>query len=327
MSKEAIFNRFLDPKTEKYLTLPVFDAQDLIQTYVQQEHNDTYSIMNLQQLTELSFYAHYSSFAPDIFNFNDQNVSVLLLHKEKKIVEPISMNYSGTSMAQKTIIIAQEHAQATVIIDQKSSNIFLHQLEIIADQNAEITVFIVSDSSEWSKYSINVHLKGQGAAVHIKGLLALRNTMQNSIQTKQFHYARHTNSTVCVKAIIADNARFLYQGCISIDPEAQYSSATQQNKNILWNHGAQAWSIPSLEVKTNEVTCAHGSATGPLDAEHIWYLQTRGLPLNAIHRLLVNAFFQELFDQNATQALYQRTIMNRILNTILESNHEYKKNT
>lgn len=309
------FDDFLDAKTKKYLKVPIFVEQAFVASDIKSIHHNDYSIIDPQTFCALPFSDEYYSFAPSIFA-KQENSSILLFHKGHTVDDPIIITHKNT--VETIIIIARANSRATIIIDQKTAGLLLSKIEIIADQNASIAIVIISDSAHWSKQIVNVHLRQSGAVVDVKAIVALNYKMQASLQTNQWHHANNTTSTVTVKTVVSDNACFLYQGCISIEKNAHCSSASQQNKNILWSTGAQAWSIPSLEVKTNDVKCAHGAATGPLDEEHIWYLKTRGMQLDMIHTLLINAFFKDLCDKKSTQAFYQHTILDRIVKKIIK---------
>jgi len=77
---------------------------------------------------------------------------------------------------------------------------------------------------------------------------------------------------------------------------AQQTNAFQSNQNILLSDKATINTKPELEIYADDVKCSHGCTIGQLDEEAMFYLQSRGLGKEAAHRLLVQAFAQDVID-------------------------------
>ena len=106
--------------------------------------------------------------------------------------------------------------------------------------------------------------------------------------------APHTTSNMYLKGAVRDAARSVFTGLIRIEPEGQGSDAMQTNRNLVLSEGAQAHSVPNLEILANEVRCGHGSTVSPLDAEQRYYLMSRGLDSGRADRLQVKGFFEDV---------------------------------
>jgi Fe-S cluster assembly protein SufD len=76
--------------------------------------------------------------------------------------------------------------------------------------------------------------------------------------------------------------------------DAQQTEAYQTNRNLLLSDDAMAYSIPRLEIYADDVKCSHGSTTGQLDEDHIFYLRARGLDTEAARVMLAGAFAGEI---------------------------------
>ena len=87
------------------------------------------------------------------------------------------------------------------------------------------------------------------------------------------------------------------RGMIRVERDAQKTNAYQENRNLLLSKTAHADSIPGLEILANDVRCTHGSTTGKVDEELIFYAQARGLTRKEATRLIVSGFFQQIFDR------------------------------
>ena len=89
----------------------------------------------------------------------------------------------------------------------------------------------------------------------------------------------------------------MYSGLIRIRQHAQKSDAFQTNRNLVLTEGAEAKSVPNLEIEADDVKCSHASTVGPVDDEQLYYLATRGVPPEEAERLVVLGFFDDVFDR------------------------------
>ncbi|HZN59563.1 MAG TPA: SufD family Fe-S cluster assembly protein, partial [Planctomycetota bacterium] len=106
------------------------------------------------------------------------------------------------------------------------------------------------------------------------------------------HRAGKTRSNLDFKVVLKDRSRSAYTGLIRIEPGCPDSEAYQENRNLLLNDGARAESIPELEILTDEVKCTHGATMGTLDAQHLFYLMSRGIDRAEAIRLIVGGFIE-----------------------------------
>ena len=84
---------------------------------------------------------------------------------------------------------------------------------------------------------------------------------------------------------------------IKVEEGAQQTDGYQRNDNLLLNDGARADSIPGLEIEADDVRCTHGSTTGRVDEEQLFYTQCRGFTRTEAMRAIVTGFFQQIFDR------------------------------
>lgn len=153
----------------------------------------------------------------------------------------------------------------------------------------------------------------RAAKVIVEGIYILNNEQQCRITTLQHHTAPHASSSVAINGIGAGTSSFYYRGTIAIEKNAENSIARQENKTLLLSAHARAHSLPCLEVHTNKVQCAHGSATGPLGAELIHYGQSRGLSYAQIQSLLLSSMLR-----NTLQHFPEAQVRDRIINESLK---------
>ena len=94
--------------------------------------------------------------------------------------------------------------------------------------------------------------------------------------------------------VVDDNAVASFKGVIVIDKDAVDVESHMQNKNILLKNTAKVYSKPQLKIDNNQVKCSHGSTTGSLDKDQMFYLQSRGLDKDTSKEILIDAFLKEV---------------------------------
>lgn len=144
---------------------------------------------------------------------------------------------------------------------------------------------------------LRIQIRAAGAQVYIFGLFLGRRENLFRLQIFQEHLAPNTFSEALVKGVFSDESKFFYQGLIKIARSAQRSHAYQKNQNLLISKRGFVESRPSLEILADDVFCTHGSTTGRLNPESLFYLQSRGLTKKRAQNVLVQGFLQEIFEK------------------------------
>lgn len=111
------------------------------------------------------------------------------------------------------------------------------------------------------------------------------------------HEAPQAYSNLLYKGALKDSAHTVFFGNLVVPPGAPGTDAYQTNRNLVLNEGARADTIPFLEIETAEVKCSHAGAVGRVDDEHLFYLESRGVPSTIAKRLVVMGFLQEVIEQ------------------------------
>ena len=169
--------------------------------------------------------------------------------------------------------------------------------KVHVDQEATVRVINAGLGGRFSKTRVEATLTGAGASAELKALFFGSEDQFFDFHTLQNHRAGHTTSDLLFKGALRDTARSLYAGLIRIEKYAQRSDAYQANRNLLLSDTAKADSIPMLEILNNDVRCTHGATVGPVDPEHLFYLESRGIPRPVAQRMIVQGFFGEVLDR------------------------------
>jgi Fe-S cluster assembly scaffold protein SufB len=188
----------------------------------------------------------------------------------------------------------ESNAQVTLFHEQNVSLIDSYQLAITfyMASGSFLNYFPIMLGAQQSALTITIILENDTQAA-VQGAYACNGVQEYTITTIQKHNGPNAHSSVTINGIAHQKSFVQYKGTIAIEKDAARVSASQENKTILYSDAARALSIPSLEVKNNDVQCAHGSAVGPLQPELIYYLQARGISALQAKRILLESFFDQ----------------------------------
>lgn len=137
-------------------------------------------------------------------------------------------------------------------------------------------------------------IQSPGVNLEIYGLYVGKGDDHFQLKTFQNHHIGKSRSNLLVKGVFFDQAKFFYEGLIRIEKEAQKSYAYQKNQNLVLSDDVFISSQPKLEILANDVFCTHGSTTGRLNKDQIYYLKTRGLTEKQGENLLIKGFIREI---------------------------------
>jgi Fe-S cluster assembly protein SufD len=173
---------------------------------------------------------------------------------------------------------------------------FAHQKAVV-DRDASLQWTVGALGSRLAKVNQHVALAGEGAESQVNGVMFTEGRQHLSYHTLQHHEAPHCRSDFLYKAALQDRSRTVWRGMIKVDPQAQKTDGYQRNDNLLLSSHARADAIPGLEIEADDVRCTHGSTTGKVDEELIFYAQCRGFTRKEASRMIVTGFFQQVFDR------------------------------
>lgn len=173
---------------------------------------------------------------------------------------------------------------------------FSHQRATV-DRDATLQWTIAAMGARFSQVNQQVSLVGAGATSQVNGTMFTSGKQQMTFNTIQYHLAPHCRSDFLYKAALQDSSRTVWRGMIKVAPGAMKTDGYQRNDNLMLSDLARADSIPGLEIKADDVRCTHGSTSGKVDEELIFYAQSRGFTRHEAVRMIVTGFFQQIFDR------------------------------
>ena len=183
-------------------------------------------------------------------------------------------------------------------IDKKSNtNIKYDYSSITQKENSISETFIFSSGSDYIKNEVSCNLEGQYSSAFINGIHLLSKNKHHEIRTNTNHLYENTKSYQLIKSVIDDSSKSVYQGKIYVDSKAQKTDGYQLSKAVLLNEQAEFNAKPELEIYADDVKCSHGSASGSLDEDSIFYLMSRGLDKKTAKELLINGFLLDVVEK------------------------------
>ena len=165
------------------------------------------------------------------------------------------------------------------------------------EKNSISETFILSSGSSFFKNEINCNLKGEYSSAFVNGIFSLNKDKHHEIRTIINHLTENTKSYQLIKSVLEDSSKAVYQGKIFVNSEAQKTDGYQLSKAILLNKESEFNAKPELEIYADDVKCSHGSASGSLNDNSIFYLMSRGLSHQQSRELLINGFLLDVVEK------------------------------
>ncbi|MGG6239542.1 Fe-S cluster assembly protein SufD [Nodosilinea sp. AN01ver1] len=157
-----------------------------------------------------------------------------------------------------------------------------------------------------ARHNWEIYQTGEQTTTKIYGLGAI--AAHQHIDTHSLVALSHPHGTVEQqhKVIVDDHAHSVFNGRMAVAQKAQLTNASQLNRNLLLSDKARVDTKPQLEIVADNVKCAHGATVSQLQADEIFYLQSRGISAPQAQRLLIYAFAMEMLETIAVETLRSR---------------------
>src|SRR3954468_24900247 len=258
--------------------------------------------------------------------------TLLFVPKNVRIDEPLHSLSAMTEGADfgKTLVILDEGAEATMLSETASTSaetggLHCGSIELIVEMGARLRYVNLQNWGhevwhfahqkahvgregrlQWTigalgarlaKVNQHVAMTGPDAEVQVNGVMFTEGRQHLSYHTHQHHQAPYCKSDLLYKVALQDRSRTVWRGMIKVDRDAQRTNAYQRNDNLMLSRAARADSIPGLEIEADDVRCTHGSTSGRVDEQQVFYAMTRGYTRREAVRMIVAGFFQQVFDR------------------------------
>jgi Fe-S cluster assembly protein SufD len=191
------------------------------------------------------------------------------------------------------IVLGRNARLDHVRIAPNSSAVLVEEISMTLANDAQYRGHFANFGAKLSRLELAVALQGAGAGVDLSGVSVLSGSAHADVTTHVTHAVGQTQSVQLFKKVVGGGAQAIYQGKVTVAPDADGSDSRQTAKALLLGARAEADLKPELEILADDVKCAHGAAVGDLDADSLFYLKSRGIPENDARHLLLHAFLED----------------------------------
>ena len=179
----------------------------------------------------------------------------------------------------------------------ENSNFKYFFKDIHLEKNSHLEYFILSKGSKFLKHDINCSLNNEYGSVVLNGIIDLDDKKHHEIKTNINHNEENCKSYQLIKSVLNDNSKGVYQGKIYVNSKAQKTDGYQLSRALLLSDEVEFNAKPELEIYADDVKCSHGSTSGNVDENSIFYLMSRGLSYEQSKKLLTNGFLNEVIEK------------------------------
>ena len=270
--------------------------------------------------------------------------TVVTIPAETRIENPVTITTTGPGSGQVAYghlqVRLEAFAEAVVVLDYRGSGTYAENVEIVLADGARLTLVNVQDWADDAVHvaalhhrvgrdavlrAITVSLGGDlvrqsptvtftqpGGDVELLGLYFADAGQHLEHRLLVDHAVPHCRSNVAYKGALQGSpgqpeAHTVWIGDVLIQAEAEGTETFEVNRNLVLTDGARADSVPNLEIETGEIVGAgHASATGRFDDEQLFYLSSRGIPVEQARRLIVRGFFGEILQKITVAEIRER---------------------
>ncbi|MBI3500528.1 MAG: Fe-S cluster assembly protein SufD [Bacteroidetes bacterium] len=241
-------------------------------------------------------------------------------NSEAHIIEhSISLNVNKRVIVNSVAeVFAEEDAKLNYYkIQNENSSVFqLHNTQVVQKKNSHFDTNTITLDSNWVRNTLNISIEGENCETHLNGLFITLDSQFVDNHTRVYHGKAHCQSNQLYKGILDGKSTGVFNGKIFVERDAQKTNAYQSSKNILLTDDATINTKPELEIYADDVKCSHGSSTGKIDEDALFYLRSRGLGEASARRLLLNAFANDILNTIQIESL--KNYLEELVNSKLE---------
>jgi len=165
------------------------------------------------------------------------------------------------------------------------------------ERSGQYNAFTLSTGATMSRNQIHADLIGAGASCSLNGVNLLEGKQVGDTTITVEHQAPHCESRQDYRSVLNEQATGVFQGKVHVHQIAQKTDGYQMSNSLLLSGQATMHTKPELEIYADDVKCSHGTTSGMLDKDALFYLQARGIPETQARGLLIQAFVSEVTEQ------------------------------
>ena len=226
-----------------------------------------------------------------IVNIEENSELNILTYNINLNSNPIFLNTSNFFLVEKCGLLKLFNINE---LSNKDLNYNLIQSKVMENGNFEN--FVLSYSSSFFKTDIECDLKEDHSSGFVNGAILSKSNQHHEIKTNIKHIGQTTKSYQKIKSVLNRNSKAIFQGKIHVGKNAQKTNGYQLSKALLLDENSEFDSKPELEIYADDVKCSHGSTSGSLDENSIFYLMSRGLAREDAKKILIKGFLTDAIE-------------------------------
>ena len=208
------------------------------------------------------------------------------------------------STANLTIhLAASASLERVVILDEPSDAVSVITADITLSPGASLKQTVLTRGASRQRFETRVTHPGGGASVRLDGVYMLADKCHTDLTTIVTHVGPGGTTDQLTKGAVRDASRAVFQGQIQVQPGADQTDARMGHHALILSDRAEIDAKPELEIFADDVSCAHGNTVGALDEDALFYICSRGVPLDQARAMLVQAFGLEVIDRIETETV------------------------
>jgi Fe-S cluster assembly protein SufD len=243
---------------------------------------------------------HVGGAATKPISFHPRNLMVLGSDASAAVLETHvgvpGANYWSNPVTQ---IDLGAGAKLTHVVSQRDAHTAYHisTTQAVLSERASYDTAVVVTGGRLARHTIAVRLAGADATCSLTGAYLGRGRQHIDVTTRVEHAVGGGTSDQLFKGVLDDRSHGVFQGGITVQPNAQKTNGHQLNRALLLSPEAAVDTKPELEILADDVKCSHGASAGELNEDEIFYARARGIDPDDARRLLVRAFIVEILDR------------------------------
>ena len=163
--------------------------------------------------------------------------------------------------------------------------------------DSQLNSVSISSGSKLFRHNIDLTFNDKGGYANLNGLSTIKDDQHHDQHIIIDHFKNTCQSKQLFKYILSDRSSGVFNGKVVVKEDTKQTNADQANKNLLLSPEAIMNTNPQLEIYSEDVKCSHGSTTGQIDKEALFYLQSRGISKSKAIELIINGFAKDIIEQ------------------------------
>ena len=229
-----------------------------------------------------------------------RNLIIVGRNAEVKVVESyrtLGDEASFTNSVTEVVVARDARVEYYKVQNDTNQSYHIGTTQVRQSDNSLFYSATVTLNGGFVRNNLNIVLDGEHCEAHMYGLYIPNGKQHIDNHTLVDHAKPNSYSNELYKGILEERATGVFNGKIYVRPDAQKTNAYQSCKNVVLSPDATMNTKPQLEIYADDVKCSHGTTTGKLNDEALFYMRSRGIPKEQAQTLLMYAFAEDVMNK------------------------------